>query len=126
MIVGFPGEAEEDFLDTKELVSHYGITQLHAFPFSAHESHYSIPAGKFENQIPEHIKMERLRTLLDLGKKELENFCITHTGKKVRILIEKTDGVKTFQGWSENYLFANELNCHIPPNTPLKRGTVIE
>lgn len=126
LIVGFPGETDEDFEATKELVSDYGITQLHAFPFSAHDSHYSIPAWKFEDQIAEHIKMERLRSLLALGKTELEKFCTSHHGKTVRVLIEKTDGVSTFQWWSENYLFCNELNCQIPYETIFKRWTVIE
>lgn len=64
LIVGFPGETESDFQDTFELISRYGITQLHAFPFSAHKEHYSVPAGKFPNQIPESIKTDRLNALM--------------------------------------------------------------
>lgn len=44
LIVGFPGETESDFRDTLGLVEKYGITQLHAFPFSPHRDHYSVPA----------------------------------------------------------------------------------
>lgn len=64
LIVGFPGETDADFRDTLGLVSKYGITQLHAFPFSAHHEHYSVPAGKFPHQVEEWIKTERLNTLM--------------------------------------------------------------
>jgi tRNA A37 methylthiotransferase MiaB len=64
LIVGFPGETDADFKDTLNLIGKYNITQLHAFPFSAHKDHYSVPAGKFPNQIDEHIKTERLNMLL--------------------------------------------------------------
>lgn len=52
IIVGFPGETESDFEDTVEIVREY-ITQLHAFPFSPHREHYSVPAGAFPDQIRE-------------------------------------------------------------------------
>lgn len=44
LIVGFPGETDQDFRDTLEIVERYEISQLHAFPFSAHIDHYSVPA----------------------------------------------------------------------------------
>jgi tRNA A37 methylthiotransferase MiaB len=53
LIVGFPDETDADFGDTLGIVSEYGITQLHAFPFSAHKEHYSVPAGKFPHQVEE-------------------------------------------------------------------------
>jgi threonylcarbamoyladenosine tRNA methylthiotransferase MtaB len=48
LIVGFPGETDADFTDTLEIVEKYQISQLHAFPFSAHIDHYSVPAGSFD------------------------------------------------------------------------------
>jgi len=64
LIVGFPGETEADFTDTLELIGKYGITQLHAFPFSAHIDHYHVPAGTYKDQIPNHIAQKRLKLLL--------------------------------------------------------------
>lgn len=64
LIVGFPGETDADFRDTLGIVSTYGITQLHAFPFSAHKEHYSVPAGKFPHQVDERVKTERLNALM--------------------------------------------------------------
>jgi tRNA A37 methylthiotransferase MiaB len=68
IIVGFPGETPEDFEQTRELVTKYHITQLHAFPFSAHMDHYSVPAGMYPDQVPNHIIQSRLRSLLETGK----------------------------------------------------------
>ena len=89
LIVGFPGETEEDFLETLKLVEKYGVTQLHAFPFSAHVDHYSVPAGKFPDQVPNHIIQKRLKTLLETGKKAQKEFAEKHIGKEVRVLVEK-------------------------------------
>ena len=66
LIVGFPGESDRDFEDTLEIVRDFEITQLHAFPFSAHLDHYSVPAGKYEQQIPNHITQSRLKSLLKI------------------------------------------------------------
>lgn len=66
IIVGFPAETEQDFQNTYELVRDYNITKLHAFPFSAHTLGESVPAGKFQNQIPEPIKKDRMNRLLAL------------------------------------------------------------
>ena len=65
LIVGFPGETDEDFAKTQALVEDFQITQLHAFPFSGHIDHYGVPAGKFPNQIPNHIIQSRLKKLLE-------------------------------------------------------------
>lgn len=64
LIVGFPGETDADFQDTLGLVSRYGITQLHAFPFSAHKDHYSVPAGNFPGQVDERVKADRWAALM--------------------------------------------------------------
>ena len=66
IIVGFPGETEQDFQDTFELVRDYNITKLHAFPFSAHTLGESVPAGKFQNQVSEPLKKDRMNRLLAL------------------------------------------------------------
>lgn len=63
IIVGFPGEDEEEFSTTFAAIQKYGITKLHAFPFSPHQKGETVPAGKFE-QISMHSKKERERRLL--------------------------------------------------------------
>ena len=109
LIVGFPGETDEDFLMTKEVVETYRITQLHAFPFSPHVDHYHVPAGTFPEQVPNHIAQKRLKVLLETGNTAFEQFARENIGQTLRVLIEKTDGVN-FSGWTENYLSADATN----------------
>lgn len=89
LIAGFPGERHEDFLETLALITDFHITQLHAFPFSGHIDHYSVPAGNFSNQVPNHIAQERTKTLLEHGEQEKIQFALAEQGKTLRVLIEK-------------------------------------
>lgn len=88
LIVGFPGETELDFADTLSLVEQFGITQLHAFPFSAHVDKYHVPAGNFPNQIPERTKLDRLDVLMKAGEVAKEIFLKANDGKRFEVLLE--------------------------------------
>ena len=136
--MGFPGETDADFADTLEIVEKYGITQLHAFPFSAHVDHYSVPAGSFPDQVPNHIAQSRLKILLKAGEKAFEEYASGFVGQGLRVLVEKcTDsplikGVrgdlvseKKFSGWSENYLACDESNFAPLPGQEIVRGRVV-
>lgn len=112
LIVWFPGETEEDFMETYNMVKDYNITKVHAFPFSAHTMGESVPAGKFKNQVPEHIKKDRMNRLMKLSEEIREDFKTSQKWKVFKVLVEKSDGA-SFSGWSENYLEANETNFKI-------------
>jgi tRNA A37 methylthiotransferase MiaB len=66
LIVGFPGETESDFLETLEGVKDYGITKLHAFPFSDHHKGETIPASLYPDQVEQAVKKERESRLLEV------------------------------------------------------------
>ena len=124
LIVGFPGESEADFLKTRGLVSDFGITQLHAFPFSAHLDHYSVPAGKFPHQVPNHIMERRLKDLLQAGEQEKKQFQSSHQGRELAVLIEKIHG-SGFSGWSENYIQCTQENFRPHAGQKIARGEVV-
>lgn len=125
LIVGFPGETDADFEDTLSLVERFGVTQLHAFPFSAHVDKYHVPAGKFPNQVSESLKHDRLQRLLEAGKIAKADFETRNAGKKFRLLLEgRTDGEK-FAGWSENYIALDQDNFVPDPGQVLVRGNVV-
>ena len=63
VIVGFPGETEEDFLDTYDFVKKARFLNVHIFPYSKREG---TPAAIMKEQIPEDVKKERLHRLEDL------------------------------------------------------------
>lgn len=125
LIAGFPGERHEDFLETLALITDFHITQLHAFPFSGHIDHYSVPAGSFPNQVPNHIAQERTKTLLEHGEQEKIQFALAEQGKTLRVLIEKEGPTWSFSGWSENYIACNEHNFIPEDGQILRRGSVI-
>lgn len=124
LIVGFPDESEEDYRETKEIVETYKITQLHAFPFSAHIDHYHVPAWSYQNQVPNHTIQRRLKELLHVGESNFFSFAENIIGKELSVLLEKVNA-PFFSGWSENYLFCNEKNFEIFPWQELRRGNVV-
>lgn len=67
VIVGFPGETDEDFAETMSLVEEMKYAFIYAFKYSERKG---TPAIRFKDQVPEHIKDKRLQTLLDLQQKE--------------------------------------------------------
>lgn len=109
IIVGFPGETDKDFEDTMELIRDYNITKLHAFPFSAHTLGESVPAGKFQNQIPENTKKQRMSDILSLGEEVAKKFLESQKWKVLHVLVEKSNGT-SFSWWTENYLEATQEN----------------
>lgn len=127
LIVGFPDESDSDFFDTETIVREFGISQLHAFPFSAHIDHYHVPAGTFPNQVPNHITQARLKHLMTVGHEAFLSLGNATLGKTVRVLVEKCslDGT-IFSGWSENYLFCNETNITLFSGQVPKPGSIVE
>ena len=74
LIVGFPGETEADFLETLKGVVTYGITKLHAFPFSDHHKGETVPASLYPDQVNQAVKRERESRLLAVGEKVRNDF----------------------------------------------------
>ena len=124
LIVGFPWETDADFADTIEIVEKYHISQLHAFPFSAHVDHYSVPAGSYPNQTPNHIIQSRIKSLQGIWEKVFQTWAEKTLGKEVQVLIEKVHQ-NQFSGWSENYLACDETNFVPHPNQEIQKWKII-
>ncbi len=124
IIVGFPWETEDDFLETYNIVKDYKITKVHAFPFSAHTMGESVPAGKFKHQVPENIKKDRMQRLMELAEQIRDDFKVSQKGKTLKVLVEKSDK-NSWSGWTENYLEASENNFEIIAWIPKKNNIVV-
>ena len=109
VIVGFPGETDEEFENTYNLIKQCNITHLHVFPYSIRKG---TPAGTMPNQIPQNIKKERAKRLRELGDKLKLKFIKSQKGKIVNILVENKN-----QGYTENYIYTKILGTPIPNNT---------
>lgn len=69
LIVGFPGEGEEEFQETMDTLKEIGFTKIHTFPYSRRNG---TPASTMSNQVEESIKKKRVREVINLSN-ELEN-----------------------------------------------------
>lgn len=85
IIVGFPGETEEDFRDTLEVVEQVGYDQAYMFMYSVREG---TRAARMKDQIPEEVKKERFQRLLDLQKAKSLERNQAMIGKVYEVLVE--------------------------------------
>lgn len=100
IIVGFPGESEENFNETYEVAKRIGFNKIHAFPFSPREG---TLAYKMENQIDPKIKDERVKKLLELSDELSKEYNSRFNGEKMEFLME-SDKEGVFIGHSSNFL----------------------
>jgi threonylcarbamoyladenosine tRNA methylthiotransferase MtaB len=103
IMVGFPGETDERFENTKRLIEELSLTYLHVFSFSKREG---TAASTMPEQIPAKIKKERSQILRELGKKKSLDFKKSFLGKELEILVENTRDKDTnlLKGFSQNYI----------------------
>ena len=78
LIVGFPGETDEDFEETIDTLNKINFTKIHTFPYSKREG---TPASTMKEQINGKVKKERVRKVIELSNKEEESFYKNNIGK---------------------------------------------
>lgn len=100
IIVGFPGETEEEFEKTYMYLENIKFTKLHVFKYSIRKG---TVAAKMENQVGDSIKEERSHKLIKISDKYEKEFLDKYIGKKVKVLFEKQDG-EYIKGHTTNYL----------------------
>lgn len=102
VIVGFPGESEEDFSDTIDLIKDVEFSMLHVFPYSARSR---TPAAKFSEVVSAEVKKERVQTLLTLSEELHLKYAMHFIGQEMTVLIEHYDASSdTYRGHTSNYL----------------------
>lgn len=100
VIVGYPGESEEQFLETFNFLRNSPITHFHVFPYSKRKG---TTAAKLENQIQVGIKKDRVKTLMRLGDAKLDDFSQNALGQTSEVLFETNqDGY--WEGYTSHYL----------------------
>ena len=96
VIVGFPGETEEEFKSSKEMVSEAKFYETHIFKYSRRKG---TRADKMENQIPEQVKASRSHEMIELGKAHQKEYMEYYLGKQVEILFEETTEINGQTYW---------------------------
>ena len=100
IIVGFPGETEEEFNQTYEFLKEIKMYKMHIFKYSPKRG---TAATKFKNQIDSKIKDERSKILLELSDKNEIEYNETYINKTVTVLFEEAEK-GYFKGHTGNYL----------------------
>lgn len=102
VIVGFPGESEEHFLETYDLINEVAFSDLHVFPYSKRSN---TPAAKLKNEVPSDVKKQRVQKLSELGERLSKKYSAKFKGEKVEVIFETYDELtKTYRGHTSNYL----------------------
>ncbi len=104
VIVGFPGETEEEFKQTYEFLKRIKFYKMHIFKYSQRKG---TKAAVMPNQINGDIKEERSRKLIELSDRNEREYNEQYIGKKVEVLFEEPhieDGKRYFKGHTTNYI----------------------
>lgn len=103
IIVGFPGETEEDFQDTLDFVNEIKFSKIHVFKYSKREG---TPAATYSNQIDGLIKNKRSEILIQLGDRLTKEFNNSFINSDVSVLYEELSKVdeRAFEGYTTNYI----------------------
>ena len=101
VIVGFPGEDEEEFMETYRLLEEVGASFLHIFPFSERPG---TPAVDMPNKVQARISTERVSRLEELSAKLNRAFTERFIGTEREVLFESTNHDGLMYGYTDNYL----------------------
>jgi threonylcarbamoyladenosine tRNA methylthiotransferase MtaB len=102
IIVGFPGEDEAAFASTVRLVEALPLSNLHVFPYSRRPG---TRAEALPDPVPDAVRKERVRRLLDLEQRKRAAFAGQFAGRRVSVLVERVQG-GIGRGWTGEYLEA--------------------
>ncbi len=101
IIVGFPGETDEDFKESLDFIISCEFFKIHAFTYSPRPG---TAAASFPDQIPSEVKQLRRKALVKAAQKVQTNVAEEFLGSSVKVLLEKPIKKDTYTGYTENYL----------------------
>ena len=100
IIVGFPGETDNEFHESYNFCQQLEFAQIHVFPFSPRQG---TRAAQMPNQVRDNVKKPRNQNLLALAKECTENYIYQFLGMTVPVLWERKSG-STWSGLTDNYI----------------------
>ena len=101
IIAGFPGETEEDFMDSYNFVKSLPLSYLHVFTYSRRPG---TPAAAMKEQVPEQVKHDRTNRLLELSETKKRFFYHEHVGETRPVLWESENVDGNMFGFTDNYI----------------------
>ena len=101
VIVGFPGETDEDFMETVDFIKDLDVSYLHVFTYSERANTTAVKLG---DPVPMNIRKQRSKQLHMLSDKKKRAFYETNVGKSGIALFENEDNEGVMHGFTENYV----------------------
>ena len=101
VIVGFPGETEEDFKETFDFLHSLDINYLHVFTYSERDN---TKALEIQPVVPVQIRHQRNKTLRNLSYMKMQYFTQQHTGQTRKVLFEDHNKDGMMEGYTDNYI----------------------
>jgi len=101
VIVGFPGETDEDFNDTFGFLHELEVSYLHVFTYSERSNTLALD---LKPVVPMHKRHERNKTLRNLSYQKMQYFTSLHTGQTRKVLFEGAQKDGMMEGYTDNYI----------------------
>ena len=101
VIVGFPGETEEDFLETVNFLKELDISYLHVFTYSERDKTHALTIAPF---VPMQTRNERNKMLRNLSYEKMQAFTQKHIGQTRKVLFEHVNKNGMMEGYADNYI----------------------
>lgn len=117
VIVGFPGESEEDFLETVDFLQQLDISYLHVFTYSERDDTHALQLSPV---VPVVIRQERNKIMRSLSYKKMQAFTDAHTGQSRKVLFEMANKNGMMEGYTDNYIRITV------PNNPLMQRQLVD
>ncbi len=101
IIVGFPGENDEDFKDTFDFLHSIDVSYLHVFTYSERDNTQAL---SIQPVVPVKVRHDRNKTLRNLSYMKMKYFTAQHSGKTRKVLFESADKNGMIEGYTDNYI----------------------
>ena len=116
LMVGFPGETDEQFENGLRFCDEIGFSSMHLFKYSPREG---TPAAGYPDQVRNEVKDARSKRMQEMAERNMLRYMEQHLGQTVEVLIEeqRSDGI--WLGHTDNYL-------HVAVDGPCKKNTMVQ
>ena len=101
VIVGFPGETDEEFKETFDFLHSLDISYLHVFTYSERDNTHALGIKPI---VPMNIRYQRNKVLRNLSFMKMQYFTEKHTGQTRKVLFERCDKSGMIEGYTDNYI----------------------
>src|SRR5699024_9313132 len=105
VIVGFPGETEEEFMETYHFIRDIGYSELHVFPFSRRTG---TPAARMQDQVDADVKNDRVQRMIELPDQLAKEYAALFENEVLEVIPEErmpdSENPDLLVGYTDNYL----------------------